>query len=86
MDRPKEQAEESAQCQEDMFPAKGCHGVHGATLTNLEKDCLPACAGIRKKKGVKRMHEQTEELVVLDKGFDAGPEVTCCTASYSFLI
>jgi hypothetical protein len=51
----------------------------------LEKGCLPACAGIYKKE-VKNMREQDEELVVLDAGFDAGPEGSCCAASYSFMI
>jgi hypothetical protein len=32
------------------------------------------------------MREQTEELVVLDAGFDAGPEITCCTAAFSVFI
>jgi hypothetical protein len=32
------------------------------------------------------MQVQTEELVVLDKGFDAGPEVTCCTVSFGYII
>jgi hypothetical protein len=31
------------------------------------------------------MHEQTEELVVLEKGFDAGPELSCCYLSFNAL-
>ena len=27
-----------------------------------------------------------EEIVVLDAGFDGGAEVTCCYASYGFIV
>jgi hypothetical protein len=56
-----------------------------ATITNLEKGCPPACAGIYKKE-VNKMRELDEELVVLDAGFDAGPEISCCTASFSVFV
>ena len=56
-----------------------------ATITNLEKGCPPACAGIYKKE-VENMREQDEELVVLDAGFDAGPEGSCCAAAFGFMV
>lgn len=27
-----------------------------------------------------------EEIVVLDAGFDGGPEMTCCAGSYGFIV
>lgn len=32
------------------------------------------------------MHMINEEIVVLDAGFDGGPDLTCCTAGFGFII
>lgn len=31
------------------------------------------------------MNSESGEMVVVDAGFDGGPEVTCCTASFNFI-
>ncbi len=32
------------------------------------------------------MQMLNEEIVILDAGFDGGPEKTCCTLSFSFIV